>query len=263
MPDMRGEVFSFPIDLLRVSAPRLEQWRVLQPVLPCWRLWWNSNSGASVVWRGARTELGPRRFVLVAPETPFAVQLRRPIGRHLFIHFSLAAARWKMTDAILGIGTCGPTHGLVQALLAKLSPDPEIAIAEPLLGVALASAVLSKVETSHWEKPPADTRVRNVIAALERDLGTVWSNGRMARVAALSPGGFIRLFRQEVGTSPQGYLLRERLNRARTLLLQTELSIEDVTERCGFCDRSYFSTVFRREIGVPPAAFRAQSRWTI
>jgi transcriptional regulator GlxA family with amidase domain len=148
----------------------------------------------------------------------------------------------------------------VKTLLAKLPRSPDIAMAEPLLGVALVSAVLSKVDPGRWESLPTDARVRNVLAALESDLGTVWTNERMAQMAALSTGGFVRLFREAVGTSPQGYLLRLRLVRARTLLLQTELSIEAVTEQCGFCDRSYFSTVFRREIGVPPAAFRAQSR---
>jgi AraC-like DNA-binding protein len=37
-------------------------------------------------------------------------------------------------------------------------------------------------------------------------------------------------------------------------------SIEQIAEACGFCDRNYFSTVFRKKLGIPPAEFRKMLR---
>ena len=72
-------------------------------MLPCWRLWWNSNPGAFVRWQGRRIALGPDRFVLVAPETPFEVELRKPIARHVFIHFGLATNQWRLTNRVIEV----------------------------------------------------------------------------------------------------------------------------------------------------------------
>lgn len=51
---------------------------------------------------------------------------------------------------------------------------------------------------------------------------------------------------------------RERLERARYLLLQTSLSMAEVAGRAGFGDQYQFSTAFRRSFGLPPSAFRDQ-----
>lgn len=259
MPDIMRAVFSLPIDLFRVVAPRLERWSVVQPSLPCWRLWWNSVPGARVRHRGERIELDPGKFVLVAPETRFEAELRRPIPRHLFIHFGLDAHRWRVTDRVLEIEASAQTRALVEDLVDHLTLDPHVAVAQPLRAIALVCLVLEGVDPGLWNDTPPDARIQRVLSALEADPALPWTNTMMARQATMSAGGFVRRFQRVMRVSPQRHLTRLRLARARTLLLQTELSIEAVTERCGFCDRSYFSTVFRREVGLPPATFRARA----
>ncbi len=260
MPDFRGSVYSFPIEVFRILAPKLEAWHIQQASLPFRRLWWNSNSGASATWHGEQIPLGPDNFVLVAPETRFEVTLRQPIKRHLFIHFNLGALSWRVTDHVYAIRTSAETKVLAQTLVRRIPPSPEITIAEPMLGISLVSAVLSKVDTSQWPSAPADARVCRVVAAIDSDPGFAWSDETLARLATMSVGGFVRLFhRQMGGISPQAYLSCQRLAMARRLLIQTDFSIETIAERCGFCDRSYFSTVFRREVGIPPAKYRSQT----
>jgi AraC-like DNA-binding protein len=259
MADFTDDVYSLPIDLFRALAPRLKKWEIVRPMLPCWRLWWNSNPGAFVRWQGRRIALGPDRFVLVAPETPFEVELRKPIARHVFIHFGLATNQWRLTNRVIEVAAERWTVDLCAHLLARLPRDMRTSVAEPLLSCALVTAVLSCIAKKTWPVTPADMRINRVVSAVEGSLSHGWSNEDMARLAALSVGGFTRRFRQLMGVAPQQHLLTQRLALARNLLLQTELSIEAITERCGFCDRSYFSTVFRREVGLPPAGFRHQN----
>ncbi|MBQ8966117.1 AraC family transcriptional regulator [Ruminococcus sp.] len=72
-----------------------------------------------------------------------------------------------------------------------------------------------------------------------------------------------RVFRQTIGTSIEKYIRSRRLWEARHLLIETELSVTEIASRCGFSEAGYFSTVFRREEGIPPVEYRRKSRLKI
>jgi AraC-like DNA-binding protein len=76
----------------------------------------------------------------------------------------------------------------------------------------------------------------------------------------LSVAQFARSFRRSTGMPPHRYLTERRVERARTLLLHSDLPLADVAVRCGFADQSHFTKVFRRLIGVSPGTFRSASR---
>ena len=66
-----------------------------------------------------------------------------------------------------------------------------------------------------------------------------------------------RNFVAETGKTPHEYLLGLRFSLAKKLLLQeTFISVEDVAAKCGFADTFYFSTIFKKKIGVTPKAYR-------
>ena len=66
-----------------------------------------------------------------------------------------------------------------------------------------------------------------------------------------------RCFKEVLGMAPLEYLTRLRINQAKTLLVQDNfISIEDVARNCGFNDSFYFSTCFKKHIGISPLRFR-------
>lgn len=65
-----------------------------------------------------------------------------------------------------------------------------------------------------------------------------------------------RKFKQSMGTDLSLYLLQARIDRAKRLLANPKLSIEDAAELSGFSDRFHFSKAFRRVAGVPPGEFQ-------
>jgi LacI family transcriptional regulator len=67
-------------------------------------------------------------------------------------------------------------------------------------------------------------------------------------------------FKRLLGRTPHEEILRVRLNRVKQLLVETDLSLEQVAERTAFAHVEYLSVAFRREIGMPPSQFRAQNR---
>ena len=65
-----------------------------------------------------------------------------------------------------------------------------------------------------------------------------------------------RLFEQYVRITPNQYLLRYRITKSSELLLDTTLSITDISELCGFSSPGYFTSMFRREKGMSPREYR-------
>lgn len=72
------------------------------------------------------------------------------------------------------------------------------------------------------------------------------------------PDFLSRKFKQHIGVNLSLYLQKVRVERARKLLENPKLSIDDAAERSGFSDRIHFSKVFRRITGKAPGEYRRQ-----
>lgn len=100
---------------------------------------------------------------------------------------------------------------------------------------------------------PGLSRVRDYI---ESELAGDLSLPVLAREAGVPSNIFGRVFRDCYGTSPHQYVLSRRLERARTLLLSTDLPIAEIAFDAGFSSQSHLTTAFGRLIGMPPAEYR-------
>ena len=78
------------------------------------------------------------------------------------------------------------------------------------------------------------------------------SRADLARTSGLSTRQLERLFRKYLGRSPARYYLELRLNKARLLLLQTNMSVIDVALACGFVSASHFSKCYREFFAKTP-----------
>jgi AraC-like DNA-binding protein len=78
----------------------------------------------------------------------------------------------------------------------------------------------------------------------------------LAAECGLSVGHFVRLFRHTVGEPPHRWMLRQRVERAKSLLRDSQLSLSEVALACGFCDQSHLTRCFKDMIGASPGAWR-------
>jgi AraC family transcriptional regulator len=81
----------------------------------------------------------------------------------------------------------------------------------------------------------------------------------LAALAGLTRFHFARAFKISVGQPPHQYLLRRRVERARDVLLQTDLGLQAVAEKVGFKSASLFSRTFRKLVGISPGNLRRLS----
>jgi two-component system response regulator YesN len=72
----------------------------------------------------------------------------------------------------------------------------------------------------------------------------------------LSPGRLTRVLRQGTGRTLNDLINRARCDRARQLLERGPRSLLDVALAVGFKDASYFTKVFRRQVGILPREYR-------
>jgi AraC family transcriptional regulator len=99
-------------------------------------------------------------------------------------------------------------------------------------------------------------RERKIRAYIVEHLSEDLSLDELARVVDMSPNYLISLFRQSTGVTPHKYVVQQRLERARTLMSQSGLTLLEVAQRCGFQDQSQFTTTFRRYFGVTPGQYK-------
>lgn len=67
-----------------------------------------------------------------------------------------------------------------------------------------------------------------------------------------------RIFREQLGTSPQEFLITYRMNKAVQLLKTTELSIKDIGIAVGYPNQLHFSRAFKKVYGIPPSRWRKE-----
>lgn len=100
-------------------------------------------------------------------------------------------------------------------------------------------------------------RVRSIVGAnFVRNI----SVEGIARTIGLSRPYLCRIFREQTGENIQAYLTRYRMDRAKTLLESSELSVREIGAAVGYEQYSSFERRFRAQLGVSPSAFRASRR---
>ena len=97
-------------------------------------------------------------------------------------------------------------------------------------------------------------------ALMESNIEEPLSLDEIAGLVGVSRRQIERLFKRYVGEVPTKYYLDMRLRRARTLLLQTAMSIMDIAVACGFQSPPHFSKCYRNLFGHTPSAERQLSR---
>lgn len=109
---------------------------------------------------------------------------------------------------------------------------------------------------------PADDELE-LHAALQRALHFIETHyaepcdlDQLGHIAFTSPTHLIRLFKKHLNITPSRYVWRLRLQRAAEKLIDTEMSLSEITFQCGFTSSDHFSRVFKQNYQMTPSSYR-------
>lgn len=111
-----------------------------------------------------------------------------------------------------------------------------------------------------WSGALADARLGKVIRVIHAESEKSWTIGSLAAHAGMSRSVLSAHFKNKLGISPIAYLTRHRMQLAKELLLKEKSAgIAQIAAQVGYDSEASFNKAFKRDSGMPPAAWRAQA----
>jgi AraC family transcriptional regulator len=174
-------------------------------------------------------------------------------------------------EAIVPAMAVGDATVLAAASLlrrAHLTGTPMSDVAASTIAHRLAGHLLERYAGVRPARRPVgrlDGRtVDRVAEYVDARLGGPLTLDALATVAALSPYHFARAFKATTGLAPHQFVTVRRVDRARSLLLRSSLSVAEIAHEVGLSNVRHFRQVFRRQLGVLPGELRKirpSARW--
>ncbi len=160
------------------------------------------------------------------------------------------------------IYTCAGGTASLDMMLSLIDQD----LGETVVNRVCEQALTDRVRNPHdRQRLPLrarlgihNSKVLTIIELMEANLAEPLTLVELARFAGLSRRQIERLFRRTMGRSPARYYLELRLDRARHLLLQSNLPVVEVAVACGFVSASHFSKCYREFYGRSPLMERRE-----
>jgi AraC family transcriptional regulator len=151
---------------------------------------------------------------------------------------------------------------IVQALRSSLQTEGDrSALYADSMAVAIAVHLLTHYTTHTHAFKECDALSRakldRTIEYINSDLNRDLSISDIAANVGLSQYHFSRLFKQSMGITVRKYVITQRVNRAKQLLIQTKMTILEIANDCGFANPSHLTRTFRQQLGITPTQFRS------
>lgn len=113
-----------------------------------------------------------------------------------------------------------------------------------------------KEQPAHTVNFQNQERVQNMLTFIHAHYSEKLTLNDIAAAASVSTRECIRCFRNTIRQTPLEYVMEYRLDMAKKILNETELSITDVSLQCGFSSNAYFGKIFREKCGMTPLQYR-------
>ena len=265
----------------------LKRWEFRELAFPYWRIYYNRQKGATIVSNGNTYDLEPDKIYLIPPNTSYSTSLfghpipatgyslegnRIETGRtsdfeegkiveHLFIHFNIGMPYDNLTPGIFVFEMTSHMEEKIWVITNHLKIDSSQINFYVFLAIqSLIGEILSKIDNKYWELITKDFRILNTINFIETNIDQDLSNVVLSGNCNLATNAFARLFKEEVGVSPQHFIRQKRINNACALLHHTDDSLEEIAVKTGFTNRYHFTRIFKQVTGLSPARYRKEFR---
>ena len=236
-----------------------QNWNFPSVFGPFWRLYYNTDSGHSVVFEKEVVELNSDRIVVIPPHQLFHCQPTKP-SPSLWVHFSVSRKLSKKMVGALAFQPSAAELALAQELKEAILEVKNLLPTDRnfRLTKALVLTVLARRELI-WN-PIIPEHLLQTQRHIEDHYADDLTIKELARVAKISPSKLVEEFKKFHSTTPARHVREIRVREAAALLLHTRKSLDEIAEKTGFVNRFYMSRVFKKITRESPAAYRKKHR---
>ncbi|HJH04179.1 helix-turn-helix domain-containing protein [Victivallis vadensis] len=257
------EAFSlapFPVEILYMRYDVIQEWNLIDLQMPYWRLYRPVNACGYIHFKDRTIHLMPGKIYLIAPNTVFTTSTRGGLIEKFYLHFTIGGLYADCSDFVAELAGSPPLHGVIDRL-SELLQARQGGDALKLLGCAAVNLVIEQLPQEYLlDLRNIESQMLAIWQMIKRDPTLNYSNRKLAAMAHMSLGPFIKKFYSSFAITPQHFILEKKLELAALYLLQSDESISAIAEKCGFCNRYYFTRIFTKYRKISPAAFRKHER---
>jgi AraC family transcriptional regulator, glycine betaine-responsive activator len=153
------------------------------------------------------------------------------------------------------LSTAGGTAS-IDLMLKLIADDHGETLANTVADQLIYSSIRTDQDTQRLSIPTRigvrHPKLSSVIQKMEQDIEEPISPAALAKAVGMSTRQLERLFRRYLNRSPKRYYMELRLQKARNLLMQTDMSVINVALACGFASPSHFSKCYRSHYNTTP-----------
>ena len=110
--------------------------------------------------------------------------------------------------------------------------------------------------SNHMKMSNHSLTTRNTILYINQNIEANVSMTDIANHIGKSPEHIIRIFKEEIGQTPYAYMLKKKIELAKLLLVNTNMTIKQISHRLNYNDEYYFSATFKKATTVSPTNYR-------
>lgn len=211
--------------------------------------------------------VGPGDLTCIQAGSVYSIASETP-GKHWCIHFHDAPAAGEQPVTLPGHIRLGGNSLFYREQIQHIShlfrghgngPGPEAAELEARFRLKALLLALHGLATGGPQRS-GNFSWEELLEWIEENLGSPISVPGLAARVNLAPGTLARKFKQAHKTTLSRHLLHRRIDKARSLLATTTLTIGEVGSRVGIPDPQYFNKQFRKVTGLNPSRYRDENR---
>lgn len=203
----------------------------------------------------------PFKIRVTSHATVVSVNISRSLLNDVFIDFSYLSATMLSLKSSHPLKDAFLTNS-IGSVVKLLSSEWQFSSVEvEYLARSIAARIISKYSTSFSDRESAETGLtlvvlQRVLDFIEENLHRRINIDELAPMAGVGNAQFARLFKRATNVTLHQYIIKQRVEMARHLLIDTQMPIAEIAHECGFADQVHLTRLFGRIIGLSPAPFR-------